>query len=75
MLHHALSAPSGSGSGSSSGSGSGAGSKLNGDGNHVTLRAEDTSSAGDNLAFLKSELRWEVGEDGKERVLDADGNR
>ncbi|BEI82606.1 hypothetical protein CcaverHIS002_0304740 [Cutaneotrichosporon cavernicola] len=40
----------------------------------MTLRAEDKSSAGDNLAFLKSQLKWEMGEDGRERVLDADGN-
>jgi protein arginine N-methyltransferase 2 len=40
----------------------------------ITLRAEDKTSAGDNLTFLKSELRWETGEDGKERVMDADGN-
>lgn len=40
----------------------------------VTLRAEDSSSAGDNLAFLASELTWETGADGRERVLDADGN-
>ena len=42
--------------------------------NAVTLRATDSTSAGDNSAFLLSELRWEVGEDGKERVLDGDGN-
>jgi protein arginine N-methyltransferase 2 len=40
----------------------------------MTLRAEDTSSAGDNLEFLRSKLTWDVGEDGRERVLDADGN-
>ncbi|KAL1406925.1 Arginine N-methyltransferase 2 [Vanrija albida] len=40
----------------------------------VTLRAQDDSSAGDNLAFLASELTWETGADGRERVLDADGN-
>jgi protein arginine N-methyltransferase 2 len=40
----------------------------------LTLRAEDDTSAGDNLTFLKSQLTWDVGEDGKERVLDADGN-
>ncbi|BEJ13436.1 hypothetical protein CspHIS471_0306100 [Cutaneotrichosporon sp. HIS471] len=43
-------------------------------GGAMTLRAEDKSSAGDNLAFLKSQLKWEMGEDGRERVLDADGN-
>lgn len=41
---------------------------------HFTLRAEDKSSAGDNQAFLKSTLVWEKGEDGRERVLDEDGN-
>jgi len=45
-----------------------------GDDTNMTLRAEDDSSAGDNLAFLKSKLVWDKGEDGKERVLDADGN-
>jgi len=45
-----------------------------GDDTNMTLRAEDDSSAGDNLAFLKSKLVWDMGEDGKERVLDADGN-
>lgn len=40
----------------------------------VTLRAEDTTSAGDNLTFLKSKLVWDRGDDGKERVLDEDGN-
>lgn len=40
----------------------------------VTLRAEDKTSAGDNLQFLQSELTWDMGEDGRERVLDADGN-
>lgn len=42
--------------------------------NGMTLRAEDTTSAGDNLEFLASKLTWDVGEDGRERVLDADGN-
>ncbi len=41
---------------------------------NMVLRAEDGTSAGDNLTFLKSELRWEMGDDGRERVLDADGN-
>jgi hypothetical protein len=41
---------------------------------NMTLRAEDDTSAGDNLAFLRSKLVWDKGEDGKERVLDADGN-
>lgn len=41
---------------------------------HMALRAEDTTSSGDNITFLASELAWETGEDGKERVLDADGN-
>ncbi|GFZ44733.1 methyltransferase [Saitozyma sp. JCM 24511] len=43
-----------------------------------TIRNEgvrsDNSSAGDNLAFLQSKLTWEVGDDGRERVIDADGN-
>ncbi|ODN89667.1 arginine N-methyltransferase 2 [Cryptococcus wingfieldii CBS 7118] len=42
--------------------------------NNIILRAEDSTSAGDNLVFLKSQLTWDVGKDGKERVLDADGN-
>lgn len=50
-----------------------AGSGNDGDG-VMTLRAEDKTSAGDNLEFLRSELTWDVGEDGRERVLDADGN-
>lgn len=44
------------------------------DDGQLTLRAEDKTSAGDNLTFLKSQLTWDLGEDGKERVLDADGN-
>jgi hypothetical protein len=40
----------------------------------MTLRNEDKTSAGDNLEYLKSKLVWEMGEDGKERVCDADGN-
>ncbi|KAI5450621.1 Arginine N-methyltransferase 2 [Naganishia albida] len=40
----------------------------------MTLRNEDKTSAGDNLEYLKSKLIWEMGEDGKERVCDADGN-
>ncbi|EKD01657.1 hypothetical protein A1Q2_04028 [Trichosporon asahii var. asahii CBS 8904] len=43
-------------------------------GDGITLRNHDESSAGDNLAFLASKLTWETGEDGRERVLDADGN-
>ncbi|EIW73191.1 hypothetical protein TREMEDRAFT_73009 [Tremella mesenterica DSM 1558] len=43
-------------------------------GTGLTLRERDDTSAGNNDEFLKSELRWELGEDGKERVLDADGN-
>lgn len=43
-------------------------------GDAITLRAEDKTSAGDNLEFLKSQLTWDLGEDGRERVLDADGN-
>jgi len=38
------------------------------------LRAEDKSSAGDNLTFLRSKLVWETGEDGRERVMDEDSN-
>ncbi|ORX41283.1 S-adenosyl-L-methionine-dependent methyltransferase [Kockovaella imperatae] len=41
---------------------------------HLKLRANDQSSAGNNEVFLKSKLTWDLGEDGKERVLDADGN-
>nr|ODN87047.1 arginine N-methyltransferase 2 [Cryptococcus depauperatus CBS 7841] len=41
---------------------------------NITLRAEDNSSAGDNLVFLKSKLTWDSGNDGRERVLDEDGN-
>lgn len=40
----------------------------------MTLRNEDKTSAGDNLEYLKSKLVWEMGDDGKERVCDADGN-
>lgn len=59
MLHHALAGPSSPASDSST---------------NIRLRAEDKTSAGDNLTFLKSKLSWDKGEDGKERVLDADGN-
>ncbi|KAK8844678.1 arginine N-methyltransferase 2 [Kwoniella newhampshirensis] len=59
MLHHALAGPSSPSSDSST---------------NIKLRAEDNTSAGDNLIFLKSKLTWDVGDDGKERVLDADGN-
>jgi protein arginine N-methyltransferase 2 len=41
---------------------------------HIALRAEDDTSSGDNMAFLSSKLTWETGEDGRERVIDADGN-
>jgi protein arginine N-methyltransferase 2 len=41
---------------------------------HIALRAEDVTSAGDNMTFLTSKLTWETGEDGRERVVDADGN-
>lgn len=47
---------------------------LTGPGMAVTLRAEDNTSAGDNLTYLKSKLTWDLGDDGRERVLDADGN-
>lgn len=40
----------------------------------VTLKAEEKGSAGDNMTFLKGKLRWEMGDDGKERVMDEDGN-
>ena len=40
----------------------------------MTLRAEDKTSAGDNEAFLGSKLVWEIGQDGRERVLDQEGN-
>lgn len=42
--------------------------------NTYHLKAIDPTSAGDNLTFLRSKLTWDVGEDGKERVLDEDGN-
>lgn len=45
-----------------------------GSNSNLTLRQDDTTSAGDNLTFLASKLVYEKGEDGKERVLDADGN-
>jgi protein arginine N-methyltransferase 2 len=44
------------------------------DSKNIRLRAEDNTSAGDNMTFLQSKLTWDVGSDGKERVLDADGN-
>jgi protein arginine N-methyltransferase 2 len=59
MLHHLLAGPSSPASDSST---------------NIKLRAEDKTSAGDNLTFLQSKLTWEVGEDGRERVIDADGN-
>jgi len=40
----------------------------------LKLRAEDKTSAGNNDTFLTSKLVWDIGEDGKERVLDQDGN-
>jgi protein arginine N-methyltransferase 2 len=40
----------------------------------LTLRSEEGGAAGDNMEFLRSKLKWEVGEDGRERVMDADGN-
>lgn len=42
--------------------------------NTYHLKSIDPTSAGDNLTFLRSKLTWDVGEDGKERVLDEDGN-
>lgn len=59
MLHHALAGPSSPASNSST---------------NIRLRAEDNTSAGDNLTFLQSKLTWDQGSDGRERVLDADGN-
>lgn len=50
------------------------GAQVTQSGDGITLRNHDESSAGDNLAFLSSKLTWEVGDDGRERVLDADGN-
>ncbi len=40
----------------------------------LKLRAVDNTSAGDNHTFLQSKLVWEIGEDGRERVLDENGN-
>jgi len=40
----------------------------------LTLKANDSTSAGDNHVFLQSKLTWDLGKDGRERVLDADGN-
>lgn len=40
----------------------------------VTLNAGEKGSAGDNKTFLKGKLRWEKGDDGRERVMDEDGN-
>lgn len=71
MLHHAISAATGPKSASAPGESS---TLEHGDGNTMTLRQEDSTSAGDNLTFLRSKLVYDVGEDGKERVLDADGN-
>lgn len=59
IVHHLLAGPSSRASDSS---------KV------ITLRAKDESSAGSNQAFLQSKLTWDIGEDGKERVWDADGN-
>ena len=42
--------------------------------NTYHVKPIDPTSAGDNLTFLRSKLTWDVGEDGKERVLDEDGN-
>jgi protein arginine N-methyltransferase 2 len=59
MLHHMLAGPSSPASDSST---------------NIKLRAQDDTSAGDNMTFLKSQLTWDMGDDGKERVMDADGN-
>lgn len=40
----------------------------------VVLTNMDPTSAGNNHTFLKSNLTWEKGDDGKERVVDEDGN-
>jgi protein arginine N-methyltransferase 2 len=40
----------------------------------ITLRSDEKGAAGDNFEFLKSQLTWETGDDGRERVVDADGN-
>lgn len=48
--------------------------KIDQDANTATLKNIDPTSAGDNFAFLKSKLTWTKGDDGKERVLDEDGN-
>jgi len=42
--------------------------------NTYHVKPVDPTSAGDNHTFLRSKLTWDVGEDGKERVLDEDGN-
>lgn len=42
--------------------------------NTYHLTPIDPTSAGDNHTFLRSPLTWSKGEDGKERVLDEDGN-
>jgi hypothetical protein len=42
--------------------------------NTYTLKNIDPTSAGDNLTFLRSKLTWSTGDDGRERVLDEDGN-
>ncbi len=71
MLHHAIASASGPKQPAAPGESS---TLEHTDGNTMTLRHEDATSAGDNLTFLKSKLVYDTGDDGKERVLDADGN-
>lgn len=42
--------------------------------NNIVFCVEDKIFVGDNFVFLKSKFIWDVGKDGKERVLDVDGN-
>jgi len=66
MLHHALNAPGGADDDDEQ--------AIDEESGTIKLKAEDKTSAGDNLTFLKSRLTWDKGDDGRERVLDADGN-
>jgi protein arginine N-methyltransferase 2 len=66
MLHHALNAPGGEDEDGEQ--------AIDEESGTIKLKAEDKTSAGDNLTFLKSRLTWDKGDDGRERVLDADGN-
>lgn len=67
MLHHALNAPGGEDDDDDE-------QAIDEESGTIKLKAEDKTSAGDNLTFLKSRLTWDKGDDGRERVLDADGN-